>query len=93
MTDKATEFAVEVPGRGFLITHGVSAKVITDPEFHGIEDGDDAIAFLDRGRKFFRGLQMPEIADSLRLVSRVTTVTRSDWAPAEWSPATHGQVS
>lgn len=80
--DVAFEYAVEVPGRGYVGWMGT-----LQPK--GMEDGvplADAEHLLKATQDKYISMGCPEIAETLRLVSRTVTVTRSNWA-VEWDVA------
>lgn len=77
--DTLEEFAVEVPGRGYL---GILDMLSDDPDT-GVTNPDDAVKMLKSGMRKYESMGCPEIAATLRVVKRTITLTRGDWVPVQ----------
>lgn len=84
--DTSFEYAVEVPGRGYIGWVGILKPDIET----GLSELAEAEKILKSWQQEYISMGCPEIAETLRLVSRVVTVTRSNWA-VEWDVATQVQ--
>lgn len=83
--DSAPEYAVEVPGRGYADSHPYSVCLTKEPKAYS-PVRDDAISALERTKERYIAMGCPEIAETVRLVSRTVTVTRGEWEPVMRKP-------
>ena len=74
--DTGTEYAIEVPGRGYM---GFAMSSVQDEPDQLIQSESDAIESLKHARRRFVSLGCPDISETLRVVQRTITVTRDDW--------------
>lgn len=81
--EAGTEYSVEVVGRGYVTGVVPWSISLTDDPYTGTIDLADAEALVKRTKGQYISMGCPEIADTVRLISRTVTVTRSDWTPAE----------
>lgn len=83
-TDVTSEWGVEVPGRGYVITVLPSIIVeLGDDPYTGTASREDAEAGLRRAKHAYTTMGCSEIADTVRLISRTVTVVRGDWHPID----------
>lgn len=77
------EYAVEVPDRGWYIGGMPPTTVLLSesPE-HGVPNLAQANDLAYSVRNRYHALGCPEIAETVRVVSRTVVVTRGDWEPA-----------
>lgn len=73
--NESIEYGIEVPGRGFIGYLGTLKPVLE----MGVEDRRDALKMLSSAMSQYVNMGCPEIAKTLRIVTRTVTVTRSDW--------------
>lgn len=79
--ESSDDYGVEVPGFGFVagqfpyLTVGESADAIYGSTH------EDALSLAATITTTYRRLGLPDIADSVRVVRRTVTVSRSDWEP------------
>lgn len=78
--DTHEEFAIEAPGRGYIDAY--TGQISKDPSrmsaFDEIKNAQDS---LDSTKRRYTSMGCPEIADTLRVVRCITTVSRSAWEP------------
>ena len=79
MTDHetATEYAIEVPGRGFAVRQPWGVVVSDEAPYSS--DLMHTMNELNSIKVTYEKAGCPEIAETVRLVSRTVTVTRSAW--------------
>lgn len=72
-----TEYAVEVPGRGFATWAG---PLSAEAEYwvRNINEANDLAANL---RSKLMALRCDDIMVTMRIVSRIVTIERGDWCP------------
>ena len=83
MIEKSTEYAVFLPPKGWVIPMfgAIAGIVVTENEnFEGFSSPDEAKLFLDRTRERYAALGAEEVGNRLVIVTRTTTVDKSDWA-------------
>src|SRR6478736_6810910 len=78
--EETREYAVEVPGRGYMAWSGHVHATMEDDDY--VKTMGDAEKRLEEGRNKFTSMGCPDIASTLRIVHRIMTVVRSDWEPA-----------
>jgi len=74
--DKAIEYAIEVPGRGYM---GFAMGSVDAEPGQCMGTLQDAEESLKHAQRRFVSLGCADIAESLRIASRTVTVTRGDW--------------
>lgn len=75
-----TEYHVEIPGKGFYNDYfGYNGGLIQNP-IDGTTDREDAEKLLANGRGVYERMGCPEVAETLRIVSRTVTLIKTDWA-------------
>lgn len=77
--DAGVEYAVEIPGRGYAFDILSPSAVSPDP----VSTTNRAYAeHVLRGLKArYVSMGCADIAETIRLISRTATVTRSEWGP------------
>jgi hypothetical protein len=86
VNDTRTEYAIEVPDRGYIANYpaGYDGKVTRDPNQASVCDNPhDALERLKTSMGKYTSMGCPEIATTLRIVSRTATLTYSDWVALE----------
>jgi len=78
--NSANEYAVEVPGRGYI---GWAGSLLKDLPESGLPTLEDAEKTMKQGKAKYESMGCPDIAKTLRIVERTITVTRSDWTVAK----------
>lgn len=81
--ESGVEYGVEVVGRGYVTGMLPFTVTLTDDPYTGTIDLADAEALVKRTKGQYTSMGCPEIADTVRLISRTVTVTRSDWGTTE----------
>jgi hypothetical protein len=74
-----TEYAIEVPGRGYIGFHGILRQ---GTDLLSFNEFDSAVRALESGRGKYISMGCPEVAETLRIVTRTVTITCSDWEAA-----------
>lgn len=74
------EYAVEVPGRGYLDLY--SSKLREAHEVNGSPSESWALDEAERVRNRYRVMGCPDVAETVRVVSRKVTTSRGHWAAA-----------
>lgn len=85
-----TEYGVEVVGRGYVTGMLPFTITLTNDPYTGTIDRAGAEALVKRTKGQYTSMGCPEIADTVRLVSRTVTVTRGDWTPIGSTDADSG---
>lgn len=80
MSTTRKEYAVEVPGRGFISYLG---NVSIDTPVDTFNTAEAASGALRNAAGLYRNLGAPEIADTLRVVERTVTVTYGEWVESD----------
>lgn len=75
--DEGVEYAVEVPGRGYIDWAG---NLVEQDVMHCLPNINDAVRMMDDVKGRYRNMGCPEVAQTVRVVQRTVTVTRGDWA-------------
>lgn len=75
------EYGVEVPGKGYATDAQFGLLILSDDPCTGTMDMASAEAAVERVRKVYQNLRMPEVADTIRLISRQITTYVGDWGP------------
>jgi hypothetical protein len=89
--DANNEYAIHVPGRGYVMSVGPTIITLVD-DLIIFPDLDDAIATMKRAKMQYVTMRCPEIAESIRILTRTVTVTRGDWTETS-SDATDKEVT
>lgn len=81
-TDVTYEYAIEVPGQGWLMSI-MPGTYSVHPEPQVLTgDLEDLQETLRKTKNIYRRMGAAVVGDELRLVVRTVTVVRSDWADA-----------
>lgn len=84
MSEQFTEYVVEVPGKGYINCWTAFGDSVTDtPPSSGTWGADlsykRALEAYDRARGQYEQMGCADVAETIRIVSRIVTVERTDW--------------
>jgi hypothetical protein len=87
--DSSNDYAVEVPGLGFVTGHFpiISVRDVSTEAAY-VNDHTEANNLAKTVAAEYRRLGLWDIANTVRVVQRTVTVTRGDWEPVDLALST-----
>lgn len=86
MIETSVQYAIEYPGKGILsMSRGPSSIYLIGEaeEKSGMLSREDAEQTLKTLKGRYENMGVPEVAETLRIVSRTVTITYPDYQPLE----------
>lgn len=76
---ESTQYAIEIPGRGYYDPWTGTIVRGAGDDYHGIDNLEDALKSLDSTRRKYESIGCADVGETARIVSRTVRLTFGPW--------------